>query len=62
MEADEEIAVQRVLFLEVLNRLIMPSLDACQQGDKELDFSSGFLTRQWPGRVIRDIDMPSLMC
>lgn len=60
MAAKEEVVVQAVL-LEVRNRLLMPSLEVCQEGDVELNFSSGFLARSWPGHVIHDINIAKLM-
>ena len=61
MAANVEIAVQRVLLYEVLERLIMPASEDCQKGDNELKFSSGFLARSWPVRVLRDTNMARLM-
>eukprot|EP00117_Sycon_ciliatum_P044581 scpid18064/ scgid32145/ len=61
MAANPVLDVERTMLLEVLDRLIMPSLAACQQPDNELQFSSGYLARQWPAKVMLDINIATLM-
>ncbi|XP_065178845.1 uncharacterized protein LOC135809422 [Sycon ciliatum] len=61
MSANPIIATERVTLLEILDRLIMPSLRASQLPDTELGFSSGYLARKWPVQVLRDIQLAILM-
>eukprot|EP00117_Sycon_ciliatum_P005381 scpid48283/ scgid9350/ len=61
MAANDRLAAQRTMLLELLDRLIMPGLEKCQIGDTELNFSSGYLARMWPRQVTADINMAQLM-
>ena len=61
MAANEVLAVERTALLELLDRLIMPGLKKSQEGDPELNFSSGYLARMWPAQVLSDTHMAHLM-
>ena len=55
MAASPFLAAERCLLWEVLHDLIIPALADCQAQDDELHFSSGYLSRSWPSRVLDDI-------
>ena len=61
MAASPVLSTERVTLLEVLDRLIIPALKASQQPDRELQFSSGYLARNWPSQVLQDIYLAKLM-
>ena len=61
MAANEVLAVQRTALLELLDRLIIPGLKNSQEGDSELNFSSGFLAQMWPAQVLSDTNTAHLM-
>eukprot|EP00117_Sycon_ciliatum_P028306 scpid18540/ scgid22779/ len=61
MAANQEISRHCTLPLEVLDRLVTPVVHDCQGCDGELKFSSGFLARSWPMRVVSDINLARLM-
>ena len=53
--------MERTALLELLDRLIMPGLKKSQEGDSELNFSSGYLAWMWPAQVLSDTNMAHLM-
>ena len=61
MAANPILAAERVLLFETLDNLVIPSLRAAQQSDTELQFSSGYLARSWPARVLLDMAHVRLM-
>ena len=59
MSANPIIATEHVTLLEILDRLIMPSLRASQLPETGLGFSSGYLARK--RQVLRNIQLTILM-
>ena len=53
--------VEGVTLLELLDRLIIPALEQSQKGNEDLNFSSGYLARLWPRRVLSDLKLAQLM-